>query len=189
MANIDAPFGLRPVRHYGGGLVRANEYQIASGYASNIFSGSPVKSVGTNKRIQLGTAGDTLVGVFGGVQMVDATGDIKYLQHWPANQTLKAGSIAKALVYDDPLILFEIQASGAFAAADIGQMANLTAESGDVTTGRSTVEIDSATIAQANDIQVKIIELAPKDDNNFGANAIAHVLINEHEMRAAMTAV
>ena len=34
MANVDAAFGLRPVRHLTGGQIRANEYKIASGTSS-----------------------------------------------------------------------------------------------------------------------------------------------------------
>ena len=31
MANVDAAFGMRPIRHLTGGQIRANEYKIESG--------------------------------------------------------------------------------------------------------------------------------------------------------------
>ena len=37
MANVDAAFGMRPVRHLTGGQIRANEYKIESGTSSNIL--------------------------------------------------------------------------------------------------------------------------------------------------------
>ena len=47
MANVDAAFGMRPVRHLTGGQIRANEYKIESGTSSNIFTGDCVKLLGT----------------------------------------------------------------------------------------------------------------------------------------------
>jgi phosphomannomutase len=43
MANVDAAFGLAPVRHLSGnGYSRANVYTITSGLAENIFTGDAV---------------------------------------------------------------------------------------------------------------------------------------------------
>ena len=39
MANVDAAFGLVPVRHMSGNIPRANKYTITSGLAENIFTG------------------------------------------------------------------------------------------------------------------------------------------------------
>ena len=39
MANKDAAFGGRPVRHLTGGTIRANEYKIVKEYAANVFTG------------------------------------------------------------------------------------------------------------------------------------------------------
>ena len=79
MANINGPFGLRPVRHLHGSTIVQNDYTIASGYASNIFIGDPVMQTGTGNNIQLavGTAGTPTVngcGVFAGCFFTDATG-------------------------------------------------------------------------------------------------------------------
>lgn len=44
MANIDAPFGLRPIRHKSGAPYNGavNPYYVASTYATALFIGDPV---------------------------------------------------------------------------------------------------------------------------------------------------
>ena len=42
MANKDAAFGFRPVRHLTGGEIRSNEYTIAANYGTDIFQGQCV---------------------------------------------------------------------------------------------------------------------------------------------------
>ena len=45
MANKDAAFGFRPVRHLTGGEIQANEYTIAANLGHDIFHGQCVKAV------------------------------------------------------------------------------------------------------------------------------------------------
>ena len=47
MANTDAAFGLRPVRHLNGNPYNGayNEYPIPSGYSTDLLPGDPVKLV------------------------------------------------------------------------------------------------------------------------------------------------
>ena len=71
MANTDNPNGLTPVRHMGGGTIRASEYLIASGESTAIFSGDLV-TLETDGYIEQADATDAnLVGVFGGVERYD----------------------------------------------------------------------------------------------------------------------
>ena len=65
MANKDAAFGFRPVRHLTGGEIRANEYTIAANYGTDIFQGQCVKAV-TAGGIEAAAAGNVILGVFGG---------------------------------------------------------------------------------------------------------------------------
>lgn len=189
MANVDAAFGLRPVRHYFGGLVRANEYAIEPALAADIFRGDPVKSTGTTKRVTVATAGDRMVGVFDGCQYEDAQGNIVYAHYWPTGQTVKTGTVPKAFVFDDPHILFEAQMSGAFAVTDIGAAANLVFGSGDTATGTSGVEVDSSAIGGGGEDQVKIVDWVRDGANEVGANARVLVLINDHEHSILTTGV
>jgi hypothetical protein len=47
MANLNAPFGFKPMRHVAALGHTANQYTIASGYGSNIAQGDMVKSDGS----------------------------------------------------------------------------------------------------------------------------------------------
>ena len=72
MANKDAAFGFRPVRHLTGGEIRANEYTIAANYGTDIFHGQCVKAV-TAGGIEAAAAGNVILGVFGGCFFTDPT--------------------------------------------------------------------------------------------------------------------
>lgn len=113
MSSTSAPFGFRPSYH-NSGQMRPKAYVIASGYANNIFSGDPVKLT-DNGVIQLGTSdgtrsgttdGVTLLGIFAGVQYLDATGKPTISPFWPASTT---GTDIVAWVYDDPETLYDVQ--------------------------------------------------------------------------------
>lgn len=188
MANPDAPAGLKPVRHYRGGLARANAYRIASEYGTSIFRGDLVKGTATGKEIAKAGNSDTAVGVFAGCQYTDETGEVQYRPYWPAGTTVKTGTHVTAWVYDDPDILFEIQADADIEAADIGAMSDTADAGGDTMNGTSGVELSSSGIA-ASSKQLKIIDLVDRPDNAYGTNAKVLVLINKHELSAAMTAV
>lgn len=187
MANTDAPFGFRPVRHLMGGLVRSNQYHIEGGLAANIFRGDPVKSTGTTKRVTVAAAGNTIVGVFDGCQYVNAQGEIVYSNYWPTGQTVKTGTVPIAYVFDDPNILFEVQVDGAFAEADVGQDADFVAGTGSTSTGNSAFELDSSDIGTGDNLH--IYDYVRDGQNEVGTNARVLVLIKEHELRGALTEV
>jgi hypothetical protein len=190
LANTDYPFGFVPYNHgFGGTPGRGSEYRIASGLGSNIFTGDLVKSTGTGKNITVCAAGDTTVGVFNGCQYVAVDGSIVYAHYWPTGTTVKSGTEVIAWVYDDPAMFFTVQASGAFAAGDIGSLSDITAGAGDTATGRSRFELDSTQIAQAGAEQLKIIDIVRDGSNEVGANAKLVVMLNEHELKAKVAAV
>ncbi len=60
MANKDAAFGFRPVRHLTGGDIQANEYTIAANYGTDIFHGQCVKAV-TAGGIEAAAAGNVIL--------------------------------------------------------------------------------------------------------------------------------
>ena len=107
------PYGFTPARHRNGGEVRGSSgYAIASGYASNIFVGDLVKSTGSSilgvPTIQLAAAGDTILGIFGGFPnpITLPSGQLSYPKYWAASTTVQTGSVATAIVYDDPDIIY-----------------------------------------------------------------------------------
>lgn len=184
MANADTPFGLRPARNLSGGPYNAsvNLYSTATGDATAIFIGDPVILSGTSQTIDgvvysdvdQAATGDVIVGVVVGVKPVTAD-----------SLTYRAASTQRLLyVCDDPNALFEIQeVSGgtALTANDAGLNANFVVGSGSTVTGYSGVELNNATEATTNTLDLHIVGLAPRPDNAIGEHAKWLVRINRHQ--------
>lgn len=189
MANVDRAFGLRPVYHTAGGVIRRSEYFIADDYATAIFTGDPVLTSGSGKEINIGTAGGNIVGVFDGCQYVNDQGEVIYSRYWPAAQSILTGTTAVAYVYDDPAIMFAVQVATdgtGITAAMIGQLADLASGTGDTSTGISGWELTAPAGAEA---QVRIMELNKTPGNAYGEHAVVNVLIGEHELRNGLVEV
>ncbi|MCR5876938.1 hypothetical protein [Phenylobacterium sp. J367] len=183
MANADTPFGLKPVRHRNGapynGAFRV--YSVAAGNATAIFVGDLVTGAGTAQTIDgvvysdvvQSATGDIFQGVVVGVLPVTQD-SLKY----------RAASTQRLLaVADDPDLLFEIQeVSGGtpLAANDIGFNANVVVGSGSTVTGLSGMELNNATEATTNTLDVKIVGLVNRADNEVGEHAKWLVALNRH---------
>lgn len=183
MANVDRPNGLTPVRHLSGGTIRASVYSIAADYATKIHSGSLVSRTGTGRNIALSDADGPAVGVFAGCEYVDVNGDVQFRPYWPAPGAVATGTTVKAFVFDDPQIVFEVQADGAVVEANIGQTADVTVGTGSDSTGRSATELNSADI-NGTDGLLTILGLSARPDNAYGTNAKVEVAIKLHELRS-----
>ena len=191
MANIDAPFGFRPVRTLGGQPFSGarTEYAIASGYNTNIFTGDLVE-LHTDGTITVGAAAQTnIVGVFDGCYYVNSDGEPKWSKYWPASTT--ATDIA-AFVIDDPDMLFEVQedSSDVTVAAGVGSNADMVAtHSGSTSIGRSKQELDSSSVATTA-AQLRIISKStdPVNSDATAANCNWLVRINEHLYSGSGTA-
>ena len=86
MANVNAPFGLKPIGKLGSAVnsTGTTEYDILTGTTGTIYTGDPVKMVNTGG-IAVAAAGDLLLGVFQGCHYTDSNGDKilseNYFQH------------------------------------------------------------------------------------------------------------
>lgn len=196
MANNDAPFGLRPIRHRNGAAYNGavNAYYKPAGYATAVFVGDAVVKTGTSNTAEvtgLGEAynigtlpeinratvgdGNAITGVVVGFA---ADPDGLGRTHSPAS--------TEAVVYvcDDPDVVFEIQADGAIAAAQVGLNAVLIdTVSGSTVTGRSGTELDTTSDVPAADAsnQLTIQRVVNRVDNEAGsANTVVEVKINNH---------
>lgn len=184
MANADTPFGLRPKRYISGAPYNGavNLYSTATGDATAIFVGDPVILSGTSqtingvvyKDVDQAATGDVIVGVVVGVLPVTADSLI-----------YRAASTQRILmVADSPDLLFEIQeVSGgtALTANDIGLNANFVVGSGSTTTGMSGVELNNATEATTNTLDLQIVDFVNREDNAIGEHAKFLVRINRHQ--------
>lgn len=190
MANSNTPFGLRPVadmfgRPYNGSV---RQYAVPASDATAVFIGDPVKLVGTSEFINGQTfadvaqaaTGDTMVGVVVGV-LNDTRDSLIY----------RAASTQRiVLVADDPNALFEIQqvSTGTpLTANDIGMNANFVVAAGNTFTGQSGVTINNTTEATTNTLDLKIVGVPNRADNDVGdavgtgaASSKFYVRINRH---------
>jgi hypothetical protein len=198
MANVDSPFGLRPVRHLLGLPVNMAlvPCYIASSYATALFIGDPVIKVagGSNTAYETAPgAGSFEIGTMPNIEKATAgdgnriSGVIVGFAPNPSNLEQKhnpASTERIALVNMDPFTVYEIQADGAIPAADIGLNAVLIyTHSGSTTTGLSGVELDTTSDVPAADAsnQLLIIRAVNRADNDTTlTHAKVEVLINQH---------
>ena len=84
MANKDGKFGLRPVRKLSGGNICTSNYDIATAYATAIYTGDVVELTGTGLNIQKAAAtNEDNLGVFAGCRYVTAAGKPVWSAYWP----------------------------------------------------------------------------------------------------------
>lgn len=197
MANIDAPFGLRPVRHRNGAPYNgaANPYYLQSDYATAMFIGDPVIKTGTSNtaEVKVPGAGKFGIGTLPSINKATAgdgnrmTGVIVGFSADPDNLGRKhnpASTARVAWVVDDPDVVFEIQADGAIPAASIGLNAVfIYTSSGSTYTGLSGVELDTTSDAPAADAsnQMLILRAVNREDNDTtSAYAKVEVMLINH---------
>jgi len=183
MANADRPNGMLPYRHLTGGEIRTTKYNLDASNGDLITKGDPVIREGDGF-IARGAAGGTFLGVAAGFIHTDADGNEKYVDQIPATKTNFTG--LKVLVWDDPDILFQIQADGTTAVTDRFATFPIVIAAGDTDRKLSNCELDST--GGAGD-ELKIIDKVDITNNDWGANVNLIVLINDHAYRAVKAGV
>lgn len=193
MTNINAPFGLRPVKHLNGapynGAFRA--YFVPASDGTALFVGDPVIKAGSSNTVNVSApgAGSFQVGTLSTITRATAgttnriTGVIVGFAG-DANATLHRPASTDRIVYvaDDSDLVFEMQSSGALAATDVGlnSVVVFTA-AGSTFTGKSGAELNQAVLATTAAHQLRIVELVNREDN-FPTLTASKVLvaINNH---------
>ena len=181
MANIDKAFGLRPIGNLSAtGAQKQYGYEIADNQAGTIFQGDlVVLTAGFISRF-LPASHTAAVGVFNGCNYIDpTTGKPTFRNNYPGSVNITSGQIS-ADVLDDPNQLFLVQCDAGFVAADVGKNADVIGTGGSTTTGISTMELNSATLATTAALNLKVVGLYNDVNNEFGTNAVVVVKINEH---------
>jgi len=185
MANLDSPFGLRPVRMVNGSPFsnQQNRYRIAANYNTSIYQGDLVSVVtaGTIERVAAGGSG-LILGVFNGCTYTDpSSGKQKWSNYYPASTN---ASDIIAFVIDAPDTVFEVQADAAFPVADLFGNFDIVDNSpvGDTTSGISNLELDVTTGATTSTLPLKAIDISqdPLNDDVATANTNVLVVINNH---------
>jgi len=179
MANPTAAFGLLPLDNTNvGGRSRITEMTIASSYATALGAGDPVERTGTGDNIKESVATNTnSCGVFLGCRYTDpSTGEYIISEYYPGSI---AASDIKALVQTDPTVVMRIR-TDTLAEADCGLRADWDTGTPSATTKRSGVQLNVAAAA-TDDGSLRILRLAPIEDNAYGTDAVAEVQWVEHE--------
>lgn len=173
-----APNGLTPTRIRGGAPNShgTNEYPIASGQATTIYTGTPVRVSGGTIQA-LTSTGQATIGVFQGCRYVE-DGEQKFKSYWPGG-TSATGAVG--LVVDNPAQVYEIQCDASVTAGAIGQtMAFTSITTGSTFTGRSGAGADGSTAA-ATTQDLKVIRVVDEPGNTTGDAATKiEVLLNLH---------
>lgn len=191
MSSVNAPFGLRPSYHPSG-VIRPVAATITTGYASNIYLGSPVGYIADGS-IALAAAGGTGVagacGAFQGVEyQTTAVGPRVVSNMWPAS--IAAVNIVAYLTVD-PAILYEIQANGSVAQTAMGAQFDWSTNdtnAGNTTTGISNVTLNTASGAANAGLQVMGINKGP--DNDWGDTfTVVVVRLSEHQFVATVAQI
>jgi hypothetical protein len=190
MANANRPTGLTPVKHLSGAPYNGagNIYSIAAAYNVALYQGDPVISSGTADTN--GVAGIVLAAATGpirGVIMAIGKDPNDFINPGNLDITYRPAAaqtdVWYALVADDPDIIFEVQEIGTgtqLAATDVGLNTNLV-----LGTGNGFVSgwlLDNGTEAVTATLQCRLLGLARRADNAFGAYAKWLVKINAHEL-------
>lgn len=189
MVATAAPFGMLPARRLGSayntqGFTR---YQIASGYATNIFFGDVVQLVADGViEKDTGTTSLTPVGVFLGCEY-DGDAALNYRlhgQYYPANTT----GVTYAYVLDDPDAEFLIQGDGPVPQTAVGANAAIVQTAGNTAFGRSRNSLDVSTIATTSTLPLRITGFGLGGDGlseNTPGDAFTNVRVkfNNHQLR------
>jgi hypothetical protein len=203
MSATSAPFGLRPAFHPSG-LDRAQALAggIVSGYSTDILKGAPIRynsTAGTS--VAAGTitnaaATGVWTGAFAGVEWTDTTGRRRVSNYWPASTAYVTGSCV-AYFYNDQNIVYEIQTDATIAQTSLGGEYNFSAGTGfTVTSGSNTTGLSSTALgvstAAANgaQAQMRVVDIAPYVDNNWGdAYVIVRVVNASSQYFGSVTAI
>ena len=186
MANLDAPFGLRPVGELGSDIQNGgtSKYLIVSGESDIIMKGDLVK-LEASGYITLSTDSDSVaaIGVFNGCFYVaPTTKKPTWSNYYPGSITPASGNI-EAFVYDDPNKLYEIQADGVIAQTSVGRNTNIVYAVGSTVNGQSKTELDATVESAGVTGQLRIIRICEDPDNSDISATDANwiVRINEHQ--------
>ncbi len=174
-----APNGLTPSRIRGASPNSngTNEYSIASGEATTMYTGQPVR-VSAGKLQAIISVGQATTGVFQGCRYVE-NGEQKFKSYWPGGTS---ATDAVGFVTDNPNQTYIIQADSSVVTADIGKtMALVSVAAGSTFTGRSGAGADQST-AGTGVQDLKVIGVVDEPGNALGDAATKiEVMLNLHE--------
>ena len=188
MANVTERFGLRPSRQLNGSpfINAQNRYRVLNTNITSIFQGDLVAPTanGTVVRTVANTSA-TSVGVFNGCFYTDPTTQKPTWKNYLPGSTVASDIVA--FVIDAPDTVFEVNANGVFAVADIFKNFSVNNVTGNTQTGISYVQLDVANSGTDSTYLVQAIDISGDVLNSDVTVSNANVLvrINNHFYKAA----
>lgn len=203
MANVNNPFGLKPVQ--GGGAsafaFQVNRYYIPSTNGNAFYIGSPVipaAAADTNgiTAVDVGNGTDIYVGAVVGIEPANVNAATMVgLSPNLEQVSIPATKLRAYYVYvaDDPNQIFLIQGDGTATnqvSTKLGLNCSLTITAPSPATNPvSATVVSSSTMATTNTLNIRLQGLAQLPNNAIGAYAIYRCKINAHALANAATAI
>jgi hypothetical protein len=179
MANINAPFGFRPLQRRDGvpWNGKITKRLIQNGFATSIFKGDLIVYATTGYVTRFAAAGAICDGVFLGCNYLSpVTGRREWSPYYPAS--LAAIGDIECDVMDDPDVLMEGQVDNTVVSiAAIGANVDITASAGEPLNGLSKEVIAGAGIAVTATLPLRIHGFTSHPDNDK-ASAFARLLVS-----------
>lgn len=179
MANNDVPLGFIPTKKLDGSEIPRKDF-IATSLSTAIFVGDMV-SLQANGDLEPSSANDGNVVLGTAVGLKDSAGNpVGHPNGTISTKYLAAGDsgiVTVALALPDAV--FKVQSSGNTVAADIGNVADHVANSGDATTAKGQHELDQSTQATGSSKQLLILDKEDEPSNAWGENVNLLVIFNE----------
>lgn len=177
MASVSSPYGLQAISSQVGVAVRPHRipFGIASGLASNIFKGTPVKlNPATGTIVPCTNPGgtpDQVFGIFMGVDYTPSGGRPAVSPFWPTGTVYVTTEDMLVYIYPlwQPATRIKVQADGAVAQALLGcefNFTNLTA--GNTQTGLSACTVGAAGVPLGSQGQLTLVEFATDINDTIG---------------------
>lgn len=199
MANVNAPFGFRPVRRLDGAPWNANQTvrKIAATNVHSIYQGDVVVNLNTGY-IDLATPGTAAqLGIFVGCKYLSVSQQRTVWQ--PKYLGADANGDVEAYIIDDPLCVFQAQCkAGPLVLANVGRNVNFsTATAGSSLTGQSGQTIDDGTFNTTVTLPFTLIKIVGVEGMTSVALAVdpasafnwGEVTFNNQAFRAGQTSL
>jgi len=181
MANVNNPFGLRPLGNLSAtGGQKQYGYVIDDNQSGAIYQGDLVTLIGGYLVKFAPNTHVSAIGVFNGCFYNDPTTQKPtWKNYYPGSINITTGTIV-AEVLDDPNQLYIIQASASLAQTDMGNNADVSGSTGSTVNGISYMVLDTTTKATTAALNLKMVGIYDVPSNTFGSYVQVVVKINEH---------
>jgi hypothetical protein len=157
MANLDRPCGFECKN----GPLRIGKYEAGSA----VYPGSLV-NIASDGQVDEAAAGGLILGV-------------------AMNYAAAAGDELLVADHPDQIIIAQLAASEIDVQSDIPGCADILATAGNSTYRLSRQEVDGSTLSNSATAQLRLLRIAGRVNNAFGANVLVECAINEHQLGPA----